>query len=300
MFIRNKQPRLTMSKDVIDRIVKEIETADKVLIGAGAGLSAAAGLDYGSKEVFDKEYAVFKKAGYETIIDGISKLWTLTPGNVRRYWGFWSHHINYVYYSQQGLELYEELFNVIKDKDYFVITTNGDDLFYKTSFDKKRIFSMQGSYSKFQCQDACHDKLYDSEPYVTRMLEGFDEDSLMILEEDIPRCPICGKYLKPNLRIDQNFVENKHVNQEGYMDFIDDNDENIVFIELGVGFNTPVIIRYPFESMTYDNPNAVLIRVNNQLFSVPDEIMNQTIIANIDIKELLTSIDAIKAKEGLT
>lgn len=281
-----------VQKMITEEIYKTIKEADKVLIGGGAGLSAGAGLDYGNGEIFKKNYSLFYERGYQSIWDAITDHWTVNKENARTYWAFWATHINYVYHEQDFLETYQLLYNLVKDKDYFVITTNGDDQFYKGSFDPDKVFSMQGSYSKFQCQKGCHNKLYDNKEMVKKMLDGLDPDTLMIREEDIPVCPDCGELLCPNLRIDQYFVDEPYMHkQDAYVDFASAENERIVFLEIGVGYNTPVIIRYPFEKMTNAYSNATLIRVNKSNLEETFVSKDKMIATTRDIHDLLIDLN---------
>lgn len=280
-------------------ILKEIESADKIVIGAGAGLSASAGLDYEDEELFAKEYNVFLNAGYKTIYQGIGKNWHLTKDNAKKYWGFWANHINYVFHSQKQLDTYSVLYELIKDLNYFIITTNGDGQFLKGKFNPNKVFSMQGSYGRLQCQHGCHQKVYDNQEMISKMLEGFDEKSLEVLEDDVPKCQVCGGLLSPNLRIDQYFVEGDNmINKDAYGEFVNVDQEKIVFLELGVGFNTPSIIRYPFEDMTYDNDHSTLIRVNDRLTDVPNEIVDKVIVLKSDIHEVLDAVNKQRNRRG--
>jgi len=296
MNIKKQFKKSSMQNEhLIESIVYKLQEADKIVVGAGAGLSASAGLDYNDKRFFEKMYTPFLKKGYETISQAISNNWYLTKANATIYWGFWANHINNIYYSQKQLEAYKSLYNMIKDKNYFIITTNADGQFFKGGFDLDKVFAMQGSYGKFQCQRGCHDTIYDNKKLISKMLKGFDVETLKIKEEDIPICPKCGELLYPNLRVDQYFVEKPYMyNKDDYIEFVNINDEKILFLELGVGFNTPIIIRYPFEEMTRNYDNATLIRVNKKAFQVSNDIKSKAIMTDIDIYELLKAINKNK------
>ncbi len=287
MSIKKEQVYYNQIKEVI----KSLKSADKIVIGGGAGLSAAAGLNYDDPHFFKSHYEAFYKKGLTTIADGIARNWYLTKENAVSYWGFWANHIRNIYYSQSQLEIYKNLYDIIGDKDYFVITTNADDQFYKGLFDKERLFSMQGSYSHFQCRRGCHPTLYDNKEMIDNMLRHFDPESLTIRESDLPICPVCGDLLCPNLRIDHFFVESEKVTQrDNYVKFLDVSSEKIVFLELGVGYNTPVIIRYPFEEMTKNFKNAKLIRVNLEYSKVTANIEDKALAIDVDIGQLLEDV----------
>lgn len=282
--------RNTQETDHIGVITK-INEADRIVIGAGAGLSASAGLDYNSEAVFADMYLPFHRKGYKTISETMAKYWELSEDNQLAYWGFWANHINNIYYQQEQLALYKQLFHLIKDKNYFIITSNGDGQFFKGGFDHQRIFAMQGSYGKFQCQLACNNDVYDNEAYIQQMLKGFNEISLEVKEEDVPRCPTCGGLLCPNLRVNQYFVNGTNMNnRQAYGDFVTVTDEVIFYLELGVGFNTPGIIRYPFEDMVNDYPYSTLIRVNLHDPEIPEEIKDKSIGKAMDIGQFISEL----------
>lgn len=289
-----KKPQIASledKKNYIKNLKDAIKNADKVVIGGGAGLSAAAGLNYMDEAIFKDLYGPFLKKGYQTIAEAISYNWQLSEHNGTTYWGFWANHIHNIYYSQPQLETYKKLFEIIKDKEHFIITTNADGQFFKDNYDSKRIYAMQGSYGRFQCQKACHQKSYPNKELVENMLMAFDENSLEIAVENIPSCPECGGLLMPNLRIDQYFVETGHQdNRDAYLEFVDVKVDNIVFIELGVGYNTPVIIRFPFEQLTATYKNAKLFRVNMSHPTIPEGLEEKGFGISIDIDDLLSGL----------
>jgi NAD-dependent SIR2 family protein deacetylase len=298
MNTRLKQKKLdNQYKPLIDDIITKLQEADRIVVGAGAGLSASAGLDYNDRLFFERLYQPFLKKGYRTVAEAISHHWYLTKENATTYWGFWANHINNIYYHQEQMDTYRLLYDIISDKDYFVITTNGDGQFFKGGFDSDKIFAMQGNYGKFQCQHGCHNVIYDNQKMIQTMLLGFDEERLEIQEKDVPMCPKCGGLLCPNLRVDQYFIEASHMhNKDNYVDFVNVLDEKILFLELGVGFNTPVIIRYPFEEMTNTYDHATLVRVNKVSSQIPNEIKDKALPVDMDIDELLKEI--IKKSKG--
>jgi len=285
-----KRLQLKEEKD-LESAFKHILEAEVIVVGAGAGLSAAAGLNYLDAEFFRSHYRNFIKAGYKNVWDGITQNWRVTKDNARTYWGFWAHHINAVFYKPDQLGTYKDLYKLLSDKKHFIITTNGDGQFYKGLFDPSNLFAMQGNYGYFQCQQGCHERIYKNEDMIRDMLNGFDTSTLKIRKKDIPYCPQCGELLCPNLRVDQYFIEKEHmINKDAYIGFINEAcDQKVVFLELGVGFNTPVIIRYPFERMTKEIKNAQLIRVNKS--SRPNSKVNSK-----KILELAMDIDTFIKK----
>ena len=271
----------------IERLKKELETADAVVIGAGAGLSTAAGFTY-SGERLQKYFGDFvEKYGFRDMYSGGFYPFS-TPEEL---WAYWSRYIYINRYMDVDNGTYKRLYELMKDKDHFVITTNVDHQFQKAGFDKKRLFYTQGDYGLWQCSEPCHQKTYDNEETVRAMFE--QQKDMRVPTELVPRCPICGKPMSMNLRADDTFVEDEgwHLAAERYEDFLQDHDgQHILFLELGVGMNTPGIIKYPFWKMTYADPNAVYACLNFGEAYVPDEIAKQSICINGDIREVLSEI----------
>lgn len=273
--------------DEIDRLKKEIASADCIILGAGAGLSTAAGFTY-SGERFERFFSDFEaKYGFNDMYSG-----GFFPFETQEeMWAYWSRFIWCNRYMDIDNGTYKTLFELMKDKDYFVISTNVDHQFQKAGFDKEKLFYTQGDYGLFQCSEPCHDQTYDNEAMVKDMIE-FQED-MKIPTELIPKCPKCGKPMTMNLRSDDKFVEDEgwHRAAERYDDFLRKHEgQHILFLELGVGYNTPVIIKYPFWKMTAKNPNAVYACLNFGEAYAPDEIKEQSVLINGDIHEVLNNL----------
>jgi NAD-dependent SIR2 family protein deacetylase len=271
----------------IDRLKDEIQNADAIVIGAGAGLSTSAGFTY-SGERFEKFFSDFeKKYGFHDMYSG-----GFYPFDTsEEMWAYWSRFIYCNRYMDIDNGTYKKLFDLMKDKDYFVITTNVDHQFQKAGFDKERLFYTQGDYGLFQCSEPCHNVTYDNEKIVKDMVE-FQQD-MKIPTHLIPKCPKCGKPMTMNLRSDNKFVEDSgwHKAVERYEDFLQTHEgRHILFLELGVGYNTPVIIKYPFWKMTVQNSKAVYACLNFGEAYAPDEIANQSILINGDIREVLLEL----------
>ena len=271
----------------IDRLKKEIQNADVIVIGAGAGLSTAAGFTY-SGERFERFFSDFEaKYGFHDMYSGGFFPFE-TPEEM---WAYWSRFIWCNRYMDIDNGTYKRLFELVKDKDYFVITTNVDHQFQKAGFDKERLFYTQGDYGLFQCSEPCHAQTYDNETQVKDMIE-FQED-MKIPNELIPKCPKCGKPMTMNLRSDDKFVEDEgwHRAAERYHHFLQAHSgQHILFLELGVGYNTPVIIKYPFWKMTAQNPKAVYACLNYGEAYAPDEIVEQSICIDGDIRDVLNKL----------
>lgn len=271
----------------IDRLKKEIQTDDAIVIGAGAGLSTAAGFTY-SGERFEKHFSDFEaKYGFRDMYSG--GFYPFETPEER--WAYWSRYIYINRYMDVDNGTYKTLFELMKDKDYFVITTNVDHQFQKAGFDKHRLFYTQGDYGLWQCSEPCHQKTYDNEKTVRAMFE--QQKDMRVPSELVPLCPVCGKPMSMNLRADDTFVEDEgwHKAAERYDEFLRRHEGlHILFLELGVGMNTPVIIKYPFWKMTYANPKAVYACLNFGEAYAPDEIARQSVLINGDIREILEKI----------
>lgn len=273
--------------DEIDRLKKEIASADCIIIGAGAGLSTAAGFTY-SGERFERFFSDFEaKYGFHDMYSG-----GFFPFETQEeMWAYWSRFIYCNRYMDIDNGTYKTLFELMKDKDYFIITTNVDHQFQKAGFEKARLFYTQGDYGLFQCSEPCHDQTYDNEEMVKDMIE-FQED-MKIPTDLIPKCPKCGKPMTMNLRSDDKFVEDEgwHRAAEHYDNFLQAHSgQHILFLELGVGYNTPVIIKYPFWKMTAKNPKAVYACLNYGEAYSPDEIAEQSICIDGDIRDVLNKL----------
>lgn len=271
----------------IAKLKHEIETADAIVIGAGAGLSTAAGFTY-SGERFQKHFADFiDKYGFKDMYSGGFYPFD-TP---EEHWAYWSRYIYVNRYMNVDNGTYRRLFELVKDKNYFVITTNVDHQFQKAGFDKQRLFYTQGDYGLFQCSDPCSQETWDNEDIIIPMLDM--QEDMKIPTELIPKCPHCGKSMTMNLRADDKFVQDNdwYRAAERYENFIRTRiNQHILFLELGVGYNTPVIIKYPFWRMTKQNPNAVYACLNYGEAYAPDEIKDKSICVDGDIFELLKEI----------
>lgn len=271
----------------INRLKKVINEIDTVIIGAGAGLSTSAGLTY-SGERFKKHFSDFiSKYHFADMYSA-----TFYPySTLEEYWAYMSRHIYYNRFEPDAGKPYCDLFEIVKDKDYFVITTNVDHQFQKTGFDKHRLFYTQGDYGLWQCSDICHNETYDNEEIIYQMVK--EQRNFQIPTDLIPYCSKCGKPMSMNLRCDDKFAQDKgwYIAYNRYEEFIRRHGKNqILYLEFGVGNNTPAIIKYPFWQMTAQNPKAIYSCVNfGEAFS-PKEITSQSICINDDIGEVLKKI----------
>ena len=289
----------------IDRLKKEIKEADAIVIGAGAGMSTAAGFTY-SGERFEKYFFDFSRQyGFDEMYSGGFYVLRLKP-EIR--WAYWARYIYVNRYLNPPKDTYKKLLDVVKDKNYFVITTNVDHCFQKAGFDKKRLFYTQGDYGLFQSVNPNIKETFDNKEWVIKAMEaqGFVKNSegifevpkdgklLMELPLDlIPKCPIDGSDVTTNLRADDSFLEDEgwHRASVAYADFLRRHEGGpVLYLELGVGANTPIIIKYPFWQMTAQNPKATYACINYGEAYAPAEIENRSICIDGDIDEILTEL----------
>ena len=273
--------------DNIAKLRHELETAEAVVIGAGAGLSTSAGFTY-TGERFHQYFEDFiiKYSFCDMYSGGFYPFDTL-----EEHWAYWSRYIYINRYLDAPKPVYYDLLKLVQNKDYFVLTTNVDHCFQKTGFDKQRLFYTQGDYGLWQCSKPCHQKTYDNEIIIKKMFA--EQKDGKVPQELVPYCPVCGAPMSMNLRSDSTFVEDEgwHAASQRYKDFLHRHEgRHILFLELGVGNNTPVIIKYPFLKMTLQNPKAIYTCVNLSEAYCPREIQRRAICINGDIGEVLTEL----------
>ncbi len=261
--------------------------ADAVVVGAGAGLSTAAGFTYAG-ERFERLFADFIERY------GFTDMYTAgfyhfpTP---EEQWAFWSRFIWCNRYQHAPKNTYAKLLRLLDGKDFFVITTNVDHQFQKAGFPKERLFYTQGDYGLWQCSEPCHQKTYDNYETVKVMVE--QQRDLRVPSELVPHCPVCGKPMSMNLRADNTFVEDAgwHAAAERYTTYLRAHQSGkVLYLELGVGGNTPGIIKYPFLRYTYDNPQATYACLNFGEAVTAREIQDRSILINADIDAVLSDL----------
>lgn len=270
--------------DNIVRLKQELDTADAVVIGAGSGLSTSAGFTY-SGERFQKYFGDFiAKYGFRDMYSG-----GFYPfDSLEEHWAYWSRYIYINRYLDAPKPVYQELLKLVHGKDYFVLTTNVDHCFQKAGFDKQRLFYTQGDYGLWQCSRPCHSKTYENEVAIKRMVA--EQTNMKIPSALVPHCPVCGAPMTMNLRADDTFVEDEgwHAAAQRYEKFLRcHRGQHILFLELGVGGNTPAIIKYPFWRMTYQNSRAIYACFNLSKVYCPRELQTQAICIDGDIGEIL-------------
>ncbi len=280
--------------DNIKRLRDALDSADAVVIGAGAGLSTAAGFTYTGQR-FTRYFSDFaEKYGFSDMYSGGFYPYS-TP---EEFWAYWSRYIYINRYLNPPIHVYDELLELVANKDYFVITTNVDHCFQKAGFDKKRLFYTQGDYGLFQCAEPCCQETFDNEDTVRRMVA--EQKDMAVPSSLLPRCPHCGRPLTMNLRSDDKFVEDEgwHRAAVRYEEYLRSHiNARVLFFELGVGYNTPVIIKYPFWRMTAQNKKATYACVNFGEAACPDNIAGQSIIINSNISQVLRDLGTEKRRK---
>ena len=281
------KPSMKSYSESMERLKAALQDCDAVVIGAGSGLSTAAGFTYNG-ERFEKYFSDFAaKYGIKDMYSG-----GFYPFPTQEeFWAYWSRYIYINRYMDAPKPVYSDILKLVQNKDYFVITTNVDHCFQKAGFDKKRLFYTQGDYGLFQCSEPCCQETYDNEAAIREMVKR--QEDMKVPTELLLTCPHCGKPLTMNLRSDDKFVEDEgwHRAAERYENFLRTRaGGKILFLELGVGYNTPVIIKYPFWQMTAKNPNATYVCINQGQAVCPQEIEKRSICMDADIGQVLQSL----------
>lgn len=276
-----------ITPDLILLLKRRLKEADAVLIGAGAGLSTAAGFTY-SGERFQKYFSDFiQKYHFRDMYTGGFYPFP-TPEEL---WAYWSRYIFINRFMDPPKPVYQQILKLVKDKDYFVLTTNVDHCFQKAGVDKARLFYTQGDYGLWQCSTPCHRRTYDNEETVLKMVE--EQKDMRVPKELVPRCPKCGQPMTMNLRSDDTFVEDLGWSEAAsrYVDFVQSHEgKKLLLLELGVGSNTPGIIKYPFWRITAQNPNATYVCINFGEAECPKQIEDRAILINADIADVIEAM----------
>lgn len=288
MFLRTSTMKsIDVYCDNTERLKQELQAADAVVIGAGSGLSTSAGFTY-TGERFEKYFGDFiEKYGFRDMYSG-----GFYPfDTLEEHWAYWSRYIYINRYMDAPKPVYQKLLELVQDKDYFVLTTNVDHCFQKAGFDKGRLFYTQGDFGLWQCSKPCHKQTYDNETFIRKMFAK--QKDMKIPSELVPHCPVCGAPMSMNLRADNTFVEDDgwHDAAGRYKDFIRNHERlRVLYLELGVGGNTPVIIKYPFWRMTYQNPKSCYACINLLESYCSKEIQKRAICITGDIGEVLNNL----------
>jgi NAD-dependent SIR2 family protein deacetylase len=272
--------------DRIKRAGTVIKNAEKLVIGAGAGLSAALALNTTETGLL-RTSNLYRKIRMKDLYT--SSFYPFSTQEEK--WAYWARHISLNLFETSVKELYISLLEFVSSHDYFVITTNVEGQFRKAGVEESRFFEVQGNYGYFQCAKGCHDKLYNNERLVAQMIS--ETSDCRIPSSLVPKCPVCGGNMEVNLRKDNYFVQdsNWYTSESNYRKFISGTEgKSTLFLELGVGYNTPGIIRLPFEAMVRNNPNALLVRLNRDHMNGMSENLGSTISFNEDMTTVINDI----------
>lgn len=278
-------------EEQIQKAAELIKNADAVVIGAGAGLSTAAGLNYGGRRFTENFGEFIEKYGSANMTDMYSAGFYPFPSEEAK-WGYWSKHALINRIQPGALPLYQSVYDLVKDNPHFVLTTNVDHQFWKAGFADEQIFATQGDYGEIQCARGCHQKVYDGVELFLQMDQA--RQDCKIPSDMVPKCPVCGGNMAMHLRCDQYFVEDTRWNEAAanYGEFLQKQQgKKVVLLELGVGFNTPVIIRFPFENMVRENENWSLIRLNLNEVVIPESFGDRGIGINADIADSIRDLN---------
>ena len=276
--------------ELIKKLKSSIEKSDYILIGAGAGLSVSAGFSYDG-ERFDKYFSEYKDRY------GLTDMYSAGFYNYPTLEDFWGYFSLLVYVNRYDIpadETHLNLLEIVKNKNYFIITTNVDGRFDEANFDKDKLFKVQGDYSLFQCSVPCRQETFYNEKQIREMVKS--RKDLKIPKELIPKCPHCGRNMSMNLRCDNTFVQddNWYYSMDRYKKFLDESkNKNILFLELGVGYNTPAIIKYSFWDMALKNENSIYATVNLNDSYVPDNLKERSICIEYDISNTINLLKDI-------
>jgi NAD-dependent SIR2 family protein deacetylase len=271
-------------REDIAQVLDAVESADAIVVGIGAGMSTAAGFAYAG-ERFERLFSDFASAY------GFTDMYTagFYPfSSLEEHWAFWSRNIWHNRYESAPRDTYGKLARLLAGRDYFAITTNVDHQLQKAGVPRERLFYTQGDYGLWQCSEPCHAKTYDNYETVRRMVE--EQRDMRVPAGLVPRCPVCGKPMAMNLRVDSTFVEDAgwHAAAARYSDFLEAHEHGkVLYLELGVGANTPVIIKYPFWRYTHANPQATYVCINYGEAYAHQSIEERSLLFDADIHQVL-------------
>jgi NAD-dependent SIR2 family protein deacetylase len=280
------------SAETIDAIAQAIRGSERVLIGAGAGLSAAAGVDYTDTATFERIFPKWAERGHRMQYEFVGVHDWAEPAK----WAYWATHVNYVFYQFPPSPLYQKLHAAIQDKDFHVITSNADGLFIKSGFEADRVFQAQGNYERLKCTMSCTPETWDTKPFIDRILAHIDYKTLQVADPAaLPICPYCGAPLFVAFRAREEYAQQAAKYKrwvEGAL------DRKLVVVEIGVGFNTPGVIRWPFERLVYTHKDVSFFRINTdyQYYAdtarpeIPDAIRSKSVSINADAKEIIEAL----------
>ncbi|QBF34897.1 deacetylase SIR2 [Mycoplasmopsis phocirhinis] len=272
----------------IKQLLELINQADALVLGIGSGMTAADGIGYTGTR-FEQNFSDFiEKFKFLDMLQASVYHFE----NIQNYWAFHSRFMELNYFNQLPSQSFINLKKFLDNKNFFIITTNSDNALEAANFDDKKIFYIQGKYNLLQCKSMCHNKRYSMDNVVRQMIH--EQKNMLVPLEIIPHCPVCGDFLEVNKRLkEKGMVEDEQffIEKQRYLDFIDQHkNKKILFWEIGVGYSTPMLIKHPFWNMTQQYPNSLYVAMNNRTYRIPNEIKNQTIVINTDIKHVIENL----------
>jgi NAD-dependent SIR2 family protein deacetylase len=289
------------SAETIDALARAICRGERVLIGAGAGLSAAAGIDYTDTVTFAKIFPKWAERGYRMQYEFVGAHNWEEPAK----WAYWATHLNHVFYQFPPSPLYHRLHAIIQDKDFYVITSNADGLFIKSGFEADRVFQAQGNYERLKCTMSCTPETWDTKPFIDRILAHIDYETLQVADPAaLPICPYCGAPLFVAFRAREEYAHQAATYQR-WLDGVQ--DKTLVVIEIGVGFNTPGVIRWPFERLVTIHKDVSFFRINSDYRNlantaqseIPLGISSKSVSINADAGEIIESLHGRLKGDGM-
>ncbi|WP_233601583.1 NAD-dependent protein deacetylase of SIR2 family [Corallococcus sp. AB038B] len=266
-----------------------LEESGRVLIGAGAGMSASAGIDYADTATFAQLFPAFVRMGFRAQYQLIG-YGGLTPA---QHWGYWSTHVKHVRFGQDARAAYADLRQLVSGRDTFVLTSNVDMLFPRNGFDEARLFTPQGDYARMQCRKPCARETWPTRPFIERCLESLDPVTQQVTDpEALPRCPQCGGAVFMNVRVDAGFVEEPYIEQaQRFRQWVGQGSEGrLLVIEIGAGFNTPSVVRWRMEHLVHHHLDARLIRINPLNPELPEELTGRAVSLEMGAVEALAAL----------
>ena len=287
--------------ETIDAIARAIRRSERVLIGAGAGLSAAAGIDYTDTVTFARVFPKWAERGHRMQYEFVGVHDWEEPAK----WAYWATHLNHVFYQFPPSPLYHKLHDIIQDKDFYVITSNADGLFIKSGFEADRVFQAQGNYERLKCTMSCTPETWDTKPFIDRILAHIDYETLQVADPAaLPTCPYCGAPLFVAFRAREEYAQ-QAANYQRWLDGV--LDKNLVVMEIGVGFNTPGVIRWPFERLVNIHKDVSFIRINGDYRNfadtarpeIPHGIRSKSVSINADAGEIIEALHGRLKGDGI-
>lgn len=278
---------ISHDKKEVQQFITELKNADAVIVGAGAGLSTAAGFVYTGPRFQEYFRDFIEKYHFQDMYSG-----GFYPfETLEEHWAYWSRYIYINRFMEAPKPVYDQLFDLIKEKDYFVITTNVDHCFQKAGVEKERLFYTQGDFGLWQCSKPCHAQTYENEETIYRMVK--EQKEMRVPSELVPYCPRCHAPMSMNLRADHTFVEDEgwHKACQRYEDYLTQHQKaRVLLLELGCGMNTPGIIKIPFWKLTRKYENFRYVCINKGEAWAPEEIWTRSLCINRDIADVLQEI----------